>query len=386
MDRNKELRLIEDALSAVRRGAPPDLGPETKIDIECYLDPSAFAAEQTWFHRRNLNLVAHTSELPDPGSYITMDLAGVPVVIVRDIGDKQVRAFINVCRHRGARVALSQGRCKRLVCPYHAWTYRTDGRLDHVRHREGFPSLETESVSLTALPCIEHGSFIFVCPEPGGPSELDPALLTLIEEVEAWNPNMVVFARQTQVRKANWKLLVEGGIESYHFKIAHRSTIAKLFSDTASIYERVGTHLRSILPRASLSDLASQPAEHRRLLPHANILYTLNPNAAVLVQDGHYVLILMSPTAIDQTRIDLITVGRPVSEDSEQERIQSFLETNHAFTVKTLEEDFVMAEQIQAGLSSGANQTLRFATFESALRDWHQILDAALNRPTRLHT
>ncbi|MEO1334783.1 MAG: Rieske 2Fe-2S domain-containing protein [Myxococcota bacterium] len=364
---------------ASAKNGPPDLGPEMRMPVTAYTDAARFDAELQHFHRSAFNLVAHASDVPNPGDYLTLELAGVPVVVVRGVDDGKVRAFINVCKHRGARVTLEEkGHCKRLVCPYHAWTYHTDGRLSHVRHAQGFPSLASEEISLTALACVEHASFIFVCPDPGARPILDTSLMALVDELEALNPGMVVFARQTHILQANWKLLVEGGIESYHFKIAHSSTIAKFFADTASTYEKVGKHMRSVLPRASIACLDADEPEQRRLLPHANILYTLNPNASVLAQDGHYGLILMSPLAIDRTRIDLITMGRPVPEGIEGAKVRDFLQTNHRFTVKTLEEDFVMAEQIQAGLASGANEYLRFATFEAALRDWHGILSEAL--------
>ena len=75
-------------------------------------------------------------ELATPGAFRTMDVVGAPVILVRDDAGR-ARAFLNVCRHRGATVELREhGQCKRFVCPYHAWTYRTDGGLDHVRHRD----------------------------------------------------------------------------------------------------------------------------------------------------------------------------------------------------------------------------------------------------------
>ncbi len=79
--------------------------------------------------------------------------------------------------------------------------------------------------------------------------------------------------------RANWKLFVEGGIESYHFKIAHRETTASLFTDTRSTYEVYDGHLCSVLPKSTLSDLADRPESEWRLAEHANILYTINPNA-----------------------------------------------------------------------------------------------------------
>ncbi len=378
MDRDTELALLRASLDGVGADQPRADGAEREVPVEHYLDPARFELERRVFHRGALNLVAHASEIASPGSFRTLEVVGAPVLLVRG-DDGRARAFLNVCRHRGAQVELRDGgQCKRFVCPYHAWTYRTDGRLDHVRHAEGFPSLDVSSTSLTPLPCVERGPFVFVCPEPGADVALSAGAERLVDELAGLGEGLVVFARERRVWRANWKLLVEGGLESYHFKIAHRDTIARFFTDTRSTFEVYDGNLRSVLPKSSIAQLGDRPESEWRLVEHANVLYNLNPNASVLVQDGHYAIISMSPVAIDATGIDIITVGRPIEEGPRGDKARAFLEANHAFTLKTLEEDFRIAEQIQRGLDTGANRALRFATFEGALSAWHDHLASRL--------
>ena len=272
-----------------------------------------------------------------------------------------------------------EGHCKRFVCPYHAWTYRTDGQLDHVRHREAFPSLEQQDTALASLHAVEYGPFVWVCPTRGLTPSIDPELRSLVDEIDGFGfGELAAFARESNVWHANWKLLVEGGLEAYHFKIAHRSTIGGLFTDTRASFQVFGDHLRGVLPRSSIRSLADTPEAQWSLVAHANVLYTLSPNASVLVQDGHYAIILMTPQAPDRSLVEMITVGRPVAEGQAGARVRGFLDANHQFTVTTLNEDFVLAEQIQGGLSSGANSTLRLGRFEHALTAWHERLDERL--------
>lgn len=380
MRRETEVNLIHAALDAVGEAQPRGDGDERWVPVEMYLDPERYERERARFHRSALNFVAHRSELPGPGAFRTVDVLGTPVLIVRDEGGR-ARAFLNVCRHRGATVELRErGVCKRFVCPYHAWTYRTDGGLAHVRHAHGFPSLDLEQTSLRPLACIEHGPFVWVCPDPERVDlELDDGARVLSDELAGFDEGLVAFQTDSRVWRANWKLLVEGGLESYHFKIAHRDSIASLFTDTRSIFETFGGHLRSVLPRATLASLGERPEEEWRLVEHANVLYNLEPNATVLVQDGHYAIVSMSPVAVDATRIDVTTVGRPVADGPAGDKIRAFLAANHAFTLRTLEEDFRLAEQIQRGLATGANTHLRFATFEGALSAWHDHLRGGLS-------
>lgn len=383
MNRDTELRLIRESLATVGAARPPADGAEREVPVELYLDRVRYDVEVERFHRGAYNLVAHRSELATPGAFRTMDVVGAPVILVRDDAGR-ARAFLNVCRHRGATVELREhGQCKRFVCPYHAWTYRTDGGLDHVRHRDGFPSLDVDATSLKELPCVERGPFVWVCPDPDATPRFDAGAERLIDELAGFDDGYAVYRRERRVWRANWKLFVEGGIESYHFKIAHRETIASLFTDTRSTYEVYDGHLRSVLPKSTLAELAERPESEWRLAEHANILYTINPNATALVQGGHYALISMSPVDIDATQIDIATVGRPVPEGAAGEKVRAFLEANHTFTLKTLEEDFRLAEQIQRGLATPANTHLRFATFEGALGAWHDHLDARLTAPDR---
>lgn len=383
MDVAKQRELLEACRGPALERRRPLGGDETHVPVSLYLDPERFVAERA-LQRRSLNLVAHSSELPTPGRFLSIDVGGTPVLLVRG-NDGVARAFLNVCRHRGARVERrASGHCKRFVCPYHAWTYHTDGTLAHVRHPEGFPSVEDETISLTALACVEEGPFLWVCPTPGLTPPLDDDARGLVAEIEGLGlGGLSVHAREGKVWTANWKLLVEGGLESYHFKIAHRGTVGPLFTDTGSVYTVYGDHLRSVLPRTSVSSLSPDDGPWS-LLEHANVLYTFSPNASILAQDGHFAVILMTPLAIDQTRIDLLTVGRPAPEGEAGARRRAFLESNHAFTVKTLEEDFALAEEIQRGLATGANDTLRFGRYEDALTAWHQRLDERLAANERL--
>ncbi len=118
-----------------------------------------------------MNLVAHANEVARPGEFLTRDQLGAPLLIVRG-EDGAVRAFLNVCRHRGATLeGRERGECKRFVCPYHAWSYDTHGALAKVRHPTGFPTLEREAIRLAELPCVEAAGFVWVCPRPGPGSE-----------------------------------------------------------------------------------------------------------------------------------------------------------------------------------------------------------------------
>lgn len=375
MDRDLELALLEACLALAEAKTPFMSESETLVPVAGYLDSERFERERQVVFRHALTIAAHASELAGPGDFVTRDLVGSPVLLVRDASGR-ARAFLNVCRHRGATLELQpRGHCRKFVCPYHAWTYRTDGRLSHVRHPEGFPSLDVERTSLRELSCIESGGLLWVCPDPDRSRALDPATEAIAAELDGLCGQGAVF--QTHVREwnANWKLLIDGGLESYHFRIAHAATIAGFFTDNTSPYSFVGDHIRSVLPRRSILELPNLPRDRWSLREHSHVLYLLAPNAFVLTQHRHYDLIQMIPLAIDRTLVRIVTVGPPGDWD---ETMNGYLGANHEFTLRTLAEDFELAEQIQRGMASGANEHFRFARFEGALTEWHRRLDARL--------
>jgi len=387
MDRDEELALIRECITLVREKRAYSVGEETLVPVWKYVDDERFRQELALI-RASLNIVGHASQVPEPGDFITKDLLGTPILVVRH-SDGEVRAFVNVCRHRGATVEQRErGRCRRFVCPYHGWTYDTDGSLAKVRHADGFPSLDIAQTSLVELHCLEAGGLLWVCPDP---SAVEPNLSegsrAILDELEWLGcPDSVVFESETRLWHANWKLIVDGGLESYHFKIAHRNTIAGFFADNVSTFRYFGEHARSVLPRSSILELDGRPESEWDIRQHAHVLYSIAPNASILAQERHVDLILSDPISVDQTRIELMTVAQSPGPDGFSEKATAFFGANHAFTKKTLHEDFALAEQIQRGTATGANEYFRFARYEGALTEWHEMLDERLKQRRRRPT
>ncbi len=185
----------------------------------------------------------------------------------------------------------------------------------------------------------------------------------------------VVFDTTTKAIAANWKRLVEGGIESYHFRVAHKDTIAGLFFDNLSSYRCFGRHMRSVLPRSSLNELRDRPEDSWDLSQHANVLYSLFPGSQFLVQEDHFVWIQSVPIAPDRTRLRLSTM---IPQQANTVERQGYWRRNHLLTTTTLDEDFELGEGIQRGLASGANTHLNFGRFEGALVWFNRFVDEAI--------
>jgi phenylpropionate dioxygenase-like ring-hydroxylating dioxygenase large terminal subunit len=167
-------------------------------------------------------VVCHGNELPSPGDWRTIDYLGESVIVVRG-DDGAVRAFANVCRHRGSRVVSGGAGCaRRLTCPYHAWTYALDGRLIGVPHKSDYPGLDPSRLGLVPVELEAWHGFLFVRLETGGPSGRrdDGAVRAEIApyRLEALRPLGRVTLRP---RPVNWKNVADNYSDGLHIAVAH---------------------------------------------------------------------------------------------------------------------------------------------------------------------
>ncbi len=376
MDRTTELELLDELL-ALKTNKTFYLEEETsKSPVSRYMSQDHFDREHQALFRNLPQMLAHSSELPDPGSFLRRDLAGLPLLITRD-KDGDVHAFLNVCRHRGTQLVSEDSGCKhRFSCPYHAWTWNSGGELLAIPHQEqGFPGIDKSTLGLKALPCAERFGFIWVHPNADVKLDLDQYLGPITSDLDWLQAGTLdVFAVEDKTFDVNWKILIEGGIESYHFKIAHKNTIGPYFQDNLSSYQMFGDHMRSILPRTALDDLPNQPRETWDIRTQTNIIYSIFPTSQFLVQSDHIVWIQMLPISANQTRLRLHTLA-PKPSGGDFDMPASHWKKNHEITLMTLTEDFEIGESIQRGLSSGANDALIFGRYEGALESFNHVID-----------
>lgn len=375
MDRETELELIDELLALKAQKTPYLDDVVTRNPVDHYVSDHRFSEERDRIFRRLPVAVAHISELANSGDFLRRGVAGLPVLLTRDKAGN-VNAFLNACRHRGTRLVDDEAGCKhRFSCPYHAWTYANSGELIAAPHLEaGFGEVDRAQLGLKQLDCQVRFGFVWVTTESNGPIDLDAHFGALADELDQLRIDEMFVAHQdVTIRQANWKILVEGGIEAYHFKVAHRTTIGPHFEDNLSSYRPFGPHIRSILPRTSMAKLVPDTRETWRLRDHAQVLYTLFPSTQLLVQQDHIAWVKEEPMSPGQSRLRLVTLAPAADAD----KIEHWRD-NHAITMTTLDEDFDIGESIQSTLNSGANQDMLFGRFEGALDHFNQTVNGFL--------
>jgi phenylpropionate dioxygenase-like ring-hydroxylating dioxygenase large terminal subunit len=186
-----------------------------------YADPEILRREGERIFARAWQYVGHTGQVAEDGSFFAAAAGQIPVVVTR-ARDGELRAFVNVCRHRGHVVAAGSGRRESLQCPYHAWTYGLDGRLRAAPRSDREPGFDAEELRLEPIQVDAWGPFIFVNPDSEAPPLVDalgdvPAQVAEILDVDA-----LQFRFRTEFElDANWKISCENFLECYHCAVAH---------------------------------------------------------------------------------------------------------------------------------------------------------------------
>jgi Rieske 2Fe-2S family protein len=227
--------------------------PGWSLDQRFYTDPDIYQLELDRIITRNWILAGHQSQLPNPGDFRVVKVANESAIIVRS-KDGTLKAFANVCRHRGSLVCLEQsGNTRKFECPYHGWVYDTDGRLLAARNMPDDFCKEENSLHPVSLDIVHGLLFIAFCENP---LSLEGAKRDLAEAMAMFDfPNLKVAAQKTYPIAANWKLAIENYQECYHCATAHPdyAKMHTLMLDSAK-RERVQGAMRDRMESCGIKD------------------------------------------------------------------------------------------------------------------------------------
>ena len=266
----------------------PLLEAET-LPPACYTDPAFFARETERIFCVHWNLVCRADEVPEPGDYVAIDLAGMPAIVLRD-DDGALRAFANTCRHRGSRLVSENGNAKAIFCPYHGWSYGLDGRLIAAAGMEKARNFDPADFGLISLRVAEWSGFVFLNFSAGGPG-IENHLGNLPGYLGSHDPGrMICVHRRVYDVACNWKLCLENQRESYHVATVHRGTLkdqipeqlpasgnwsGSWFRHDGSIAARLGAE-RTLPPIPTLEGRAAEGTYFIGLYPASFLVFTLD--------------------------------------------------------------------------------------------------------------
>lgn len=353
-----------------------------------YIDEARFAAEREHLFLGQPIIAGLSGDIPNPGDLLLFDAAGPSIIVARG-KDGVVRAFRNMCTHRGAKLVeesepFSDHRA-RLTCPFHAWTYDAAGKLIGQPSKASFAGCEIGARNLLEVPCQEYLGLIFVRPGGGEPIDAAAHLGSIAPVLEA-----IELHRAEPVKKgiltadSNWKFALDTYSEGYHFATLHDSTIGQTHYSDVSVVERFGRHHRIGFPDKSVGELIGKDEAEWPVTDYGGVHFIF-PNSVLFfgaVTPGSFFtqLFRLFPDGVGKTRCQF-AVYAPFGNEGEAHQAMCEMAYDATATVVQTEDYRVASNGYANLLTAPDDYHVVLGSNEAAVQWVHQHIAEAIGMP-----
>lgn len=364
----------------IASGYDPDPARSLSLRAEAYTDPRWAAHERDAVFTKTWQWVCHEEKLRAPGAYVTAEVAGRPICLLRD-REGVLRGFYNVCQHRAHQLLSGEGQVRRMMCPYHAWTYDLTGRLIGAPNTQHLKDFDPGRICLKAIRVETFCGFVFVNLDPDAESLAD-ASGDLGKEIMHWAPDIerLTFAhRLTYDIKSNWKNVIDNFLECYHCPTAHKDFCTLVDMDTY----RVTTHgiYSSHMAEAGKTANKAYAVDNATVQDHA--VWWLWPNSCLMRYPGrgNFIVLQVIPAGPDRTLETYDFFLEEATPNADEEEAIRYLDN------VLQAEDIALVESVQRGMETPAFQQGRIVNdpagsgkSEHALHHFHGLVLEAYRR------
>jgi len=359
----------------VRTTASYQQGART-LSREYYTSPELLAGELGRIHARQWNCVGRASRLAKPGDYVLCDIAGESIILLRG-RDGGLRAFFNVCRHRGTRILMEPaGQLSGTIqCMYHAWTYSTDGRLIGAPHMNEVEGFDKQDYPLHQAAVAEWEGFVFVNIGPE-PVPFREAWAPMIGRLERFNLAGLQAGRRLRYEiKANWKLVIQNYSECLHCPTIHPELVTRLPYQSGANDLTEGPFLGGYMEIMEPHQSATSSGRYCGLLVSERLTteerrrayyYSLMPNLLLSIHPDYVNYYLVTPVAPDLTVVDSEWLFNPANEGNPAFNPEDAV----AMWDVTNRQDWDICERSQLGISSRRYAPGPYSPRESVPAAW----------------
>lgn len=408
MDHGTQVEILKELMQQLDEGRNIDAGVQYKMPTSSYVCPDTAQLEWQSFFQNHPQLVGLSGDLPEAGSFFTMDDFGTPVLATRD-KQGEFHAFLNACRHRSVKVASDErGQKSVFMCPFHNWSYANNGDLITIPDEGHFGPIDKSCHGLIELPAVELDGLLWVHPNVDAQLDVDDLLGELAGELAGFDMSAHQFVgNKTIDMKLNWKFANDTFGETYHFGKLHKNTLGQLYYGNNLHLKEFGRHHRFVTANRGIDKIRELPEEEWRISQGTFVLYHLFPNIQLIADSQTVTLIRIYPDPKNPgrsiSRISFYFTPEVIeasknsdSQDLSQEEVYNYDRRSGGDGVASLEaslevfrstieqEDYVMGEMQQLAAENGTLKEIMFGRNEPALHHFHTNYRGALGQPPLL--
>ncbi|MDX1990916.1 MAG: SRPBCC family protein [bacterium] len=338
-----------------------DLATAETMPSRWYTDPAFLEVEKEKIFWTTWQPVGRVDMVARAGDYFAFDVAGEPLVVTRGV-DGQLRAFYNVCRHRGAQIARGMGNRKSLQCMYHGWVYGLDGRLIGAPEFDGVANWDKSGVCLPQVKVEAWGPFVFVNLDPNALPMRDTAYGQIADEIAAKGFNITAmrqFERRDYMIDCNWKVYVDNYLEGYHVPVAHPGLYRELDYEQYRV-DTFRDYSSQYAPIRPASDGQIQGRDRRYIRQEGEaeaLYYWIFPNVMLNIYPDNMSINIILPVGHDKT----LTIFEWYFEEPGTGEGWESMQQTIAFSDEIQQEDIEICEIVQKGLLSRSYNRGRFS-------------------------
>ncbi len=360
------------------------------LSADHYTSAERFETEKRRVFQRVPLVLAASCELPGPGAYKTVAVAGIPVLLVRDRQGK-AHALLNACTHRGAAVATGCGSAVRFTCPYHGWTFGQDGTLLGVASAADFGTVDKAMLAMKRFPVTERAGLIWAILDPASTQNPADMLGGIDDLIAGFNLADWTMIENRTLPGPNWKLAFDAHLEFYHVPVLHRDTFGPERSNRA-FYFAQGPHQRVIAPQGrpgalvpdDLYALGRLPTSGEPLAPLLMGEWILFPGTSInTFYTGGIRCVLVSIVAPGAEVATSTTTQTFLAETQPDEESRAAMSRMCAFLAHVVgDEDLPTSAFQQQVMATGMLGEVRFGRNEGGLQHFHGWLDRVIAADT----
>ena len=375
MQLNKQREMLERLRVHLADKSTDKASYSLQVPASHYVSDEQYATEVKALFKQRPLLVALTPHIPNTGDYLTHEVIDTSLLLVRD-KEGNPRAYINACRHRGARIAEGMGNKSTFSCPFHAWNWGLDGNIiARPNSHDGFAAADDRYDQLLEIACYETSGLIFILLEGTAiKSKVEKMMGDSLNDIANFDiaNTQYIGSRSTELA-CNYKFFLDGFAETYHIAPLHKNTISPYYYSNSTLVEQMAEVVHLVSPRKTIDKEFEKPAaEQGAVLPYCTTEYLLAPNVLLTHQVDHIQFWRVYPVdGASHCHVEL-NVFWPTPMDAEAER-KANLNIDLVWQVTT-EEDFPQSVNIHKNLANGTPTELVFGQNEPGLIYYHQTI------------